>query len=90
MQWLLLSLVAALAWSFGSFIDNYLTDVVFSKKTPQSMKIANGISYIIVALVLLFVAPPAPIETWQALLLIASGVLASFSSIPYFMGLKNE
>ena len=54
------------------------------------MKIANGISYIIAALVLLFVAPPAPIETWQALLLIASGVLASISSIPYFMGLKNE
>ena len=90
MQWLILSLVAALAWSFSSFIDNYLTDVVFSKKTPQSMKIANGISYIIVALVLLFVATPAPIETWQALLLIASGVLASISSIPYFMGLKNE
>lgn len=90
MTWLFLSLFAAFAWSIGAFIDNYQTDVVFSKKTPQAMKIVNGITYMVVVAIMLFVAPPETIETWRIALLMISGALASLASIPYFLGLKNE
>ena len=90
MTWLLLSLFAALACSICTFVDNFQTDVVFSKKTPQAMKVVNGITYLILVAVLYFVMPPEIIENWQIGLLVLSGALASLASIPYFLGLKNE
>ena len=90
MLWLILSIAAALAWSIGAFIDNYQTDVIFNKKLPESMKIINGISYLIAAAVFFFVVRPETIEIWQIVLLMLSGIFASLSSIPYFAGLKYE
>lgn len=90
MTWIFLSLFAALGYSICAFIDNYQTDVVFSKKIPQSQKIVNGISYIILAIAIFIFARPAAIENWQIGLLILSGAIASLSSIPYYLGLKNE
>ena len=90
MLWLILSLFAALGWSIASFFDNYATDVVFRAKTPQAMKILNGIVYLVLAAIMFFVAPPEQIELWQAALLLLSGVVTSSASIFYYQGLKTE
>lgn len=90
MLWLFLCLYAATAWSFGAFLDNYLTDVIFKNKTPQAMKLVNGFSYLVIALGIFLFAPIENASLIQIVLLLLSGVLSSVASIPYYLGLKYE
>ncbi len=90
MLWLFLCLYAATAWSFSAFIDNYITDVIFKNKTPQAMKLLNGPIYLLVAGAIALFAGLEHTELGQTGMLILSGVLSSFASIPYYLGLKHE
>lgn len=90
MLWLILCVVVALIWSLSAFIDNYVTDVIFKGKKPQSMKILNGISYLIfaVGVYLFFKIENIPID--HIALLLLSGVASSVASIPYYLALREE
>lgn len=90
MLWLILSLITAAIYSFTAFLDNYVADVVFKNKKPQSIKVFNGATYLVFALILaiIFGVSEAPIE--NILLVMLSGVIASISSIPYYIALKEE
>lgn len=90
MLWLILCLSAAIIWGFTSFIDNYLTDVIFRSKTPQAMKVINGPFYIAIAVIVGLVLKIAIPEFWQIGLLLLSGAVNSIASIPYYLALKNE
>lgn len=90
MLWLFLCLYAATAWSFGAFIDNYLTDVIFKNKTPQAMKLVNGLFYLLAALGFFLFANIENATPLQICFLLLSGALSSLASIPYYLGLKYE
>ena len=89
MLWLFLCIIVALIWSFSTFIDNYVTDVVFKGKKPQSIKILNGISYLIFAALtfLIFGVQELPVE--HIALLLLSGIASSVASIPYYLALRE-
>ena len=90
MLWLILCILAALAWSFSAFIDNYQTDVIFKGKTPQAIKIANGPVYIIIAIIVgIFFQIQLPDFPVIGLLLL-SGFLNSIGTVAYYSALKNE
>ena len=90
MLWLIICIFVAIIWSFSAFIDNYTTDVIFRGKKPQSMKIFNGFSYLIFAVIVLLVFGVEDIAIKDIGLLLLSGVAASLSSIPYYLALKEE
>ena len=90
MLWLILCLSAAAIWSYTSFFDNYLTDVIFRNKLPQAMKIINGPSYIIIAIIVGLILRITIPDYWQIGLLLLSGAFNSVASIPYYAALKNE
>ena len=90
MLWLFLCIAVALIWSFSAFIDNYVTDVIFRDKKPQSMKILNGISYLIFAAIVFFIFKIQDIPIDHIALLLLSGVASSVASIPYYLALREE
>lgn len=90
MLWLILCTIAAAIWSLGAFIDNYQTDVIFRNNKPQAMKILNGPIYIVIGIVVAFVAKMQMPELWQIGLLLLSGAINSVGSIAYYKALKNE
>ena len=89
MLWLFLCVIVGLIWSFSAFIDNYVTDVIFKDKTPQSMKILNGITYLIFAVVVFFVFGVESIRVEHVALLLLSGIASSIASIPYYLALRE-
>ncbi|MCQ2571233.1 MAG: DMT family transporter [Candidatus Saccharibacteria bacterium] len=90
MLWLILCITAALIWSVGAFIDNYITDVIFKGKTPQGMKALNGPFYLIIATIVGIICKIQFPEVSQIVLLLISGALSSVSSLAYYQALKNE
>ena len=89
-MWLFLCIAVALIWSFSAFIDNYITDVIFRGKKPQSMKIFNGISYLFFALVIPLVFGVKSVSIDHIALLLLSGIASSIASIPYYLALRDE
>ncbi len=90
MLWLFLCIIVALIWSFSTFIDNYVTDVVFKGKKPQSMKVFNGISYLFFAILIFFIFGVKYIQIEHIALLFLSGITSSLASIPYYLALRDE
>ena len=90
MLWLYLCIVVALFWSISAFIDNYVTDVVFKKKKPQTVKIFDGISYLAIAAAILLTIGVKELSIPSIGYLLLSGVLASVSTIPYYLALRDE
>jgi len=90
MLWLFLCVIVALIWSFSTFIDNYVTDVIFKGKKPQSMKIFDGISYLVFAAITFFVFGVENIRIEHIALLLLSGIASSVASIPYYLALREE
>ena len=90
MLWLFLCIAVALIWSFSAFIDNYITDVIFKGKKPQSMKIFNGISYLFFALIIPLAFGVKSIAIDHIILLLLSGIASSVASIPYYLALREE
>lgn len=90
MQWIILCILAALFFSIGVFIDNYLADVIFKGKKPQAIKVVDAFLYLIlaVAIAAIFGLKEMPI----ALIIIAlvSGAITSLASLPYYLGLRDE
>ena len=89
-MWLFLCIIVALIWSFSTFIDNYITDVIFKGKKSQSMKIFNGISYLFFAVLIFFVFGVKYIRIEHIALLFLSGIASSLASIPYYLALRDE
>lgn len=90
MLWLILCIITAGIYSITAFLDNYITDVIFKNKKPQALKVFNGATYLVFALLtaVLFNIDEVPLLNIGLFML--SGVLASVSSIPYYIALKNE
>ncbi len=90
MLWLILCILAALAWSFSAFIDNYQTDVIFKGKTPQAMKIVNGPVYIVISIIVATILKVQFPDITQIGLLMLSGALSSIGALVYYQALENE
>ena len=90
MFWLIICVLVAIIWSLSAFIDNYATDVIFHGKKPQSMKIFNGISYLIFATLVFLLFGVKEIAIKDICLILLSGATASLSSIPYYLALRKE
>ncbi len=90
MLWLILSIITAILYSISAFLDNFITDVIFTHKKPQAVKVFNGVTYIFFAFVIAMIFNLEEIPLLNIGLFLLSGVLASISSIPYYLALKNE
>lgn len=90
MSWVVLCLIVAFLFAICAFFDNYITDVIFKDKLPQSVKAYNCFFYPVVAILiaLIFGVESMPLQT--ALIVFASGIIHSISSIPYFLALRDE
>lgn len=90
MQWIVFCLIAAFVFSISVFIDNYLTDVIFKGRTPQAIKAIDCVLYVVLAIIIAAVfgieSAPLPI----IVLALASGMITSFSSIFYYLALRDE
>ena len=89
MLWLILSIITAILYSISAFLDNFITDVIFTHKKPQAVKVFNGVTYIFFAFVIAMIFNLEEIPLLNIGLFLLSGVLASISSIPYYLALKN-
>ncbi len=91
MLWIILCVITAAIYSITAFFDNYITDVVFAKKKPQSMKGFNGAGYLIFALLIAFFYDGLKIPDITTIaFVLLSGIITSISSIPYYIGLGSE
>lgn len=90
MLWLILAILVALAWSLGSFIDNYNTDVNFKGRLPQAQKVFGAVGYAVTAVVVAVAFPMVSMEMEVIGLLVLSGALSAVASIPYYNALKSE
>ena len=90
MLWIILGILAAAAWSFAAFIDNYLTDVIFKGKTPQAVKFINGPVNIAIGIAVAIICQIQIPEWWQAGLLMLSGAISAVGVIAYYQALKYE
>lgn len=90
MHWITLCLITAFGYAISAIIDNYNTDVLFKSRKPQAVKVINGFLYLIIAgiIAIIFGVESTPMPT--ILIAIASGILASIASIPYYLGLRDE
>ncbi len=90
MEWIILSIITAAIYSFTAFLDNYTADVIFNNNKPQSIKVFNGVTYLIFAFFLSMIFGVAEIPGSSIALLMLAGVVTSISSIPYYLALKDE
>ena len=90
MLWLILCIITAIIYSITAFLDNYTTDVIFENKKPQALKVFNGATYLIFALLGTIIFDLSEVPLISIALFMLSGALASISSIPYYIALKNE
>ena len=90
MNWILLCILVAFIYSIVAFFDNYITDVIFRGKMPQSIKVFNIVFYSSVAAFIALVFGIEPIPAKIAILALASGAIHSLASIPYYLALRNE
>ena len=91
MLWLILCILAALAWSISAFIDNYQTDVIFRGKTPQAMKVLNGPTYIAIAIIAgIVMQVQLPGDFLQIALLLLAGAFCSVGALAYYQALETE
>ena len=90
MSWVVLCLIVAFVFAICAFFDNYIADELFKDKLPQAVKVYNCFFYPAVALLiaLIFGIKSMPFQT--ALIVFASGIIHSLSSIPYFLALRDE
>lgn len=90
MIWLILTGAATILASLYGFLDNFITDTIFKGRHAQAQKIFFGGAYLLTALIifLLFEVQAVPIAI--ALFLILSGIIATLSSIPYYMALSKD
>ena len=90
MLWLFLSVIVAFIWSISAFIDNYVTDVIFKKKKPQSMKVFDGLSYLVTATAIFFFLGIESLDIYTIGWMILAGALASIATVPYYLALRDE
>ncbi len=93
-MWLIIALVCAILASVASFFDNSLVDNYFNSKRPQIQKCFFGPLYAVIAIAIfviysIFFGVPS-FSASSALLIMVSGIILSFSSIPYYLTLKYE
>ena len=90
MLWLILCAITAFCYSLNAFFDNYLTDEVFQKRKPQSIKVFNGIAYLLIAVLLTTFFGIKSLDLPSIGLIMLAGVLTSIASVPYYLGLRSE
>ena len=88
--WVVLAIVAAVLMALGVFFDNYITDVFFKGKLPQSRKVFSGPGYLIAALMVALVFGLQAITVGGALWLVAAGAIFGLSLIPYYIALAKD
>ena len=88
--WVILAIVAAVLMALGVFFDNYITDVFFKGKLPQSRKVFSGPGYLIAAGVVAAIFGLQAITVGGALWLVATGIIFGLSLIPYYIALAKD
>ena len=77
MLWLILCIITAGIYSITAFLDNYITDVIFKNKKPQALKVFNGATYLVFALLTAVFFNIDEVPLLNIGLFMRSGVLAS-------------
>lgn len=90
MNWIILCLIVAFLYAISAFFDNYITDVVFKNKKPYTVKVANCIMYPVSALIIALICGIQTLPIITVVIALASGIIHSLSSIPYYLGLRDE
>lgn len=92
MKWILIIAAAVVSDSLRIFIDNYVSDVYFKEHGAVAQKIASGLAYPIIGILILAINnfDIASIPPLTLGLLIISGILSSIAGIPYFKALEID
>lgn len=88
--WVVLSIAAAILMAIAVFFDNYIADVFFKDKLPQSRKIFSGPAYLVAAVIVAIVFGLQAISVGNAIWLIMAGVVFGTSLIPYYIALAKD
>lgn len=88
--WVVLAITSAVLMALGIFFDNYLTDVFFKGRLPQSRKVFSGPGYLIAAAIIAIIFGLQAVSVGNALWLIAAGMLFGVSLIPYYIALAKD
>ncbi|MBR2997108.1 EamA family transporter [Candidatus Saccharibacteria bacterium] len=88
--WVVLAIAAAVLMALGVFFDNYIADVFFKDRLPQSRKIFSGPGYLIAAIIVAIIFGLQAISVGNALWLVAAGMLFGVSLIPYYIALSKD
>ena len=90
MLWLILAFINAAGYAICSFIDNYVTDVLFKGKNQEAIKIFSAVTYVLTSVVIWICFGMENIDAPRIALLLGAGVLSSTASIPYYRALTKE
>lgn len=90
MTWLAIAIVAAIISALCTFSDNYISDVLFKKRTPQAQGVFFGPAYLATALGLVLLLPIKGIPIFCAIGLIIAGAISSLGAIPYNIALGKD
>ena len=88
--WVVLAIVAAILMAIAVFFDNYITDVFFKGKLPQSRKVFSGPAYLVAAIVVAIIFGLQAISVGNAIWLVMAGVIFGVSLIPYYKALARD
>ena len=90
MIWLILTGAATVLSSLYGFLDNFITDTIFKGRHAQAQKIFFGGAYLLTALIIFLLFEVQSVPILVALFLALSGLIASLSSIPYYLALSKD
>lgn len=92
MNWLTLVAITIIFDSIRIYIDNYISDVFFKGHSAVSQKLFYGYAWVIISVIVLAITGFNPFNTDHSIvgLVLLSGILTSFASIPYYKSLEIE
>lgn len=88
--WFTLVILASIIGALCTFSDNYIADVFFRGRLPQSQKVFLGPAYILTAFAIILLFPIQPIPLTSIIILLLVGAVTSLSDIPYRIALSKD
>ena len=90
MLWLILVIFIAVASSFSTYLDNYITDVHFKGRKPQAQKLFALPIYVITCIIIALIFPLQELPLHAIAILIGVGAINALSNILYYKALIDE
>jgi len=90
MLWLILVIFVAIASSFSTYLDNYITDVHFKGRKPQAQKLFFIPTSLLTCILIALIFPLQEFPLHATLILIGVGAVNALSNILYYKALVAE